>query len=141
MAKARSKRAFPVGMISGLTVAESLVSRYLMLPPAPLVGGGEAADRRGELWTTRQASAMSRRPGLSNPLLFARRKAHGDGRLGAAGVCGSRAGDDRSGSAEEAEPAGRRIEVVSVNGSRVTVEPKVDVKGPFRIMRGPEALR
>ncbi|PBB98886.1 hypothetical protein CK224_04445 [Mesorhizobium sp. WSM3862] len=39
------------------------------------------------------------------------------------------------------EPAGRRIEVVSVNARRVTVEPKVDVKAPFRIMRGPETLR
>lgn len=70
--------------------------------PAPLVGGGEAADRRGELWTARQASAMTRRHGLSNSLLFAWRKAHGEDRLGEAGVCGSRAGEDRTGSAEEA---------------------------------------
>ncbi|RWN55702.1 MAG: hypothetical protein EOR99_35140 [Mesorhizobium sp.] len=44
--------------------------------------------------------------GISNPLLFAWRKAHGEGRLGEAGVCGSRAGDDRTGTVEEGSRTG-----------------------------------
>ncbi|QKC73265.1 hypothetical protein EB815_32235 [Mesorhizobium loti] len=35
----------------------------------------------------RQASATARRHGISNPLLFAWRKAHREGRLGESGVC------------------------------------------------------
>ncbi|MBM2713571.1 transposase [Mesorhizobium caraganae] len=36
----------------------------------------------------RQASATARRHGISNPLLFACRKAYREGRLGKGGVCG-----------------------------------------------------
>ncbi|MER8766950.1 transposase [Mesorhizobium sp. M0968] len=36
----------------------------------------------------RQASATARRHGISNPLLFAWRKAHREDRLGEGGVCG-----------------------------------------------------
>ncbi len=39
------------------------------------------------------------------------------------------------------EPAGGRMEVVSVNGRRVIVEPGVDVEVLLRIMRGLETLR
>ncbi|WP_245429443.1 transposase [Mesorhizobium sp. WSM3860] len=37
----------------------------------------------------RQASATARRHGISNPRLFAWRKAHREGRLDEWGVCGS----------------------------------------------------
>ncbi len=40
-----------------------------MLPPARWSEEREVVDRRG-LWTSRQVSAMSRRHGISNPLLF-----------------------------------------------------------------------
>ena len=91
----------------------------------------------------RQASATARRHGISNPLLFAWRKAHREGRLGEGdGVCGFVPATivpepPKKGS----EPAGGRMEVVSVNGRRVIVEPDVDVKALLRIMRGLETLR
>lgn len=37
------------------------------------------------------------------------------------------------------EPAGRRIEVVSVHGRRGTIEPEMDVEASFRIMRSENA--
>ncbi|RWK48864.1 MAG: hypothetical protein EOR47_16155 [Mesorhizobium sp.] len=84
---------------------------------------------------------MARRHGLSNSLLFAWRKAHGEGRLGelasAVLVPAMIVPDQR----KKPEPAGRRIEVVSVNGRRVTIEPEVDVEASFRIMRGLKTLR
>ena len=88
----------------------------------------------------RQASATARRHGISNPLLFAWRKAHREGRLGEGdGVCGFVPAmivpePPKNGS-------GGRVEVVSVNGRRVIVEPDVDVKALLRIMRGLETLR
>lgn len=39
------------------------------------------------------------------------------------------------------EPSGGRMEVVSVNGRRIIVEPDVDVEALLRIMRGLETLR
>lgn len=90
----------------------------------------------------RQASATARRHGISNPLLFAWRKAHREGRLGEGGVCGFVPAmivpeQPRKGP----EPSGGRMEVVSVNGRRVIVEPDVDVEALLRIMRGLETLR
>jgi transposase len=90
----------------------------------------------------RQASATARRHGISNQLLFAWRKAHREGRLGASDVCGFVPAmivpeQPKKGP----EPAGGRMEVVSVNGRRVIVEPGVDVEVLLRIMRGLETLR
>lgn len=90
----------------------------------------------------RQASATARRHGISNPLLFAWRKAHREGRLGEGDVCGFVpavivAEQPKKGP----EPGGGRMEVVSVNGRRVIVEPDVDVEALLRIMRGLETLR
>jgi len=47
-----------------------------------MVGGGKAADSRGEFSAPRLASATARRHGISNQLLFAWHKAYREGRLG-----------------------------------------------------------
>lgn len=76
----------------------------------------------------RRASATARRYGISNPLLFAWRKAYREGRLGS----------DQPGSfvpavimsdtpaAVPSPMAGGRMEVVSANGRRVVVGPDFD---------------
>jgi transposase len=91
----------------------------------------------------RQASATARRHGISNPLLFAWRKAHREGRLGEGGVCGFVPAVivPEQQPKKGREPAGGRMEVVSANGRRVIVEPDVDVEALLRIMRGLETLR
>jgi transposase len=88
----------------------------------------------------RQASATARRHGISNPLLFAWRKAHREGRLGEGGVCGFVPAMIVPEQPKKAPESGRR-EVVSVNGRRVIVEADVDVEALLRIMRGLETLR
>ncbi|RWQ17649.1 hypothetical protein [Mesorhizobium sp.] len=84
-----------------------------------------------------QASAMSRRHGLSNPLLLlgARRMAREANLASAVLVPAMIVPDQR----KKPEPAGRRIEVVSVHGRRVTIEPEIDVEASFRIMRSENA--
>lgn len=88
----------------------------------------------------RLASAMARRHGISNQLLFAWRKAYREGRLG-----------DIVGFVpavmvpEQPEKKGtgadcRRIEIVIANGRRVIVDCDVDVETLLRIMRGLETL-
>ncbi|MFY9839303.1 MAG: transposase [Xanthobacteraceae bacterium] len=88
----------------------------------------------------RLASAMARRHGISNQLLFAWRKAYREGRLG-----------DIVGFVpavmvpEQPEKKGtgadcRRIEIVITNGRRVIVDCDVDVETLLRIMRGLETL-
>jgi transposase len=90
----------------------------------------------------RQASATARRHGISNQLLFAWRKAYREGRLGGGGVCGFvPATIVPEQPAKGPEPAGGRMEVVSVNGRSVIVEPDVDVAALLRIIRGLESLR
>ena len=78
-------------------------------------GGGEAADRRGELSvpSPRQASATARRHGISNPLSFAWRMV----RVGLAKVAsGFRPAMGPYGAARKGpEPSGGGMEVVSVN--------------------------
>lgn len=88
----------------------------------------------------RQASATARRHGISNQLLFAWRKAHREGGLGDGSPCDfvpAMLVPENKGP----EPVGGRIEVVSVNGRRVIVEPTVDVEALLRIIRGLESLR
>jgi transposase len=90
----------------------------------------------------RQASATARRHGISNQLLFAWRKAYREGRLGEGGVRGFVPATIVPEQPEKGpEPAGGRMEVVSVNGRRVIVEPDVDVAALLRIIRGLESLR
>jgi len=72
----------------------------------------------------RQASATARRHGISNQLLFAWRKAHREGGLGDGSPCdfvSAMLVPENKGP----EPVGGRMEVVSVNGRRVIVEPTV----------------
>jgi transposase len=88
----------------------------------------------------RQASATARRHGISNQLLFAWRKAHREGGLGDGSPCDfvpAMLVPENKGP----EPVGGRMEVVSVNGRRVIVEPTVDVEALLRIIRGLESLR
>jgi len=90
----------------------------------------------------RQVSATARRYGISSPLLFAWRKAHREGRLGEGSVCGFvPAMIVPEQPKESPEPASGRMEVVSVNGRRIIVEPDVDVEALLRIMRALETLR
>jgi transposase len=90
----------------------------------------------------RQASATARRHGISNQLLFAWRKAHREGRLGDGGVCGFVPAMIMPEQPNKGpEPAGGRMEVVSVNGRRVIVGSDVDVEALLRIIRGLESLR
>jgi transposase len=85
----------------------------------------------------RLASATARRHGISNPLLFAWRKAYREGRLGeSVGFVPA---------VIVREPAekgtGRsRIEIVSANGRRVIVDNDVDVERLLGIIRGLEKL-
>src|SRR5271165_4225725 len=85
----------------------------------------------------RQASATARRHGISNPLLFAWRKAYREGRLGAASgfvpatitpvLSEKGTGLDR-----------HRIEIVAANGRRVVADCHVDVETLLRIIQGIE---
>jgi transposase len=87
----------------------------------------------------RLASATARRHGISNPLLFAWRKAYREGRLGES-VGFVPAVIVR----EPAEKGTRldcsRIEIVSANGRRVIVDYDVDVERLLGIIRGLEKL-
>jgi transposase len=84
----------------------------------------------------RLVSATARRHGISNQLLFAWRKAHRHGRLGAI------AGFVPAMIAPEAGEVGGcgRIEIVSANGLRFLVDGAVDAAALARIMRGLDAL-
>lgn len=114
-----------------------------MLTLAAGAAGGEKLWIVEESYSApRQASATARRHGISNPLLFAWRKAYREGQLGEGGVCGFVPAmivpeQPKKGS----EPAGGRMEVESVNGRRVIIEPDVGVEALLRIMRGLETLR
>ena len=87
----------------------------------------------------RLASATARRHGISNPLLFAWRKAYREGRLGeSVGFVPA---------VIVREPAEKgtgldcsRIEIVSANGRRVIVDYDVDVERLLGIIRGLEKL-
>ncbi len=88
----------------------------------------------------RQVSGTARRHGISNHLLFAWRKAHREGGPGNGSPCDfvpAMLVSENKGP----EPVGGRMEVVSVNGRRVIVEPTVDVEALLRIIRRPESLR
>jgi|SRR5450631_490622 transposase len=87
----------------------------------------------------RLASATARRHGISNPLLFAWRKAYREGRL-------CKASGFVPAVIAPAQPEkgtgldSRRMEIVSANGRRVVVDCHVDVETLLRIIRGIETL-
>jgi transposase len=87
----------------------------------------------------RLASTTARRHGISNPLLFAWRKAYREGRLGEVprfvpAMIPAALHEKGTG------PDCRRMEVVSVNGRRVVVDCNIDVETLLRIIRGLETL-
>jgi transposase len=87
----------------------------------------------------RQASTTARRHGISNPLLFAWRKAYREGRLGEAfafvpAVIVPEQPKKGTG------PNCSRMEIVSANGRRVVVDCHIDVEMLLRIIRGLETL-
>src|SRR5262245_6331426 len=99
-----------------------------------MVGGGKAADSRGEFFGSAAgigdgASAWDCQPA------FAWRKAEREGRLGAiAGFGPAMIVPEQS---EKGTGTGcRRIEIVIANGRRVIVDCDVDVETLLRIMRG-----
>ena len=82
----------------------------------------------------RQASATARRHGISNPLLFAWRKAYREGRLGdMLGFVPAMIVRDPL--QTRPEPDGRAIEIVSPNGWRVLVGRDFDAEGLGRVLR------
>lgn len=87
----------------------------------------------------RLASATARRHGISNPLLFAWRKAYREGRL--SGVPGFVPAMIAPAQPEKGTGANcSRMEIVSANGWRVIVDCDVDVETLLRIIRGLETL-
>jgi transposase len=87
----------------------------------------------------RLASATARRHGISNPLLFAWRKAYREGRLGeASGFVPAMIAPalPKKGTGLDCH----RIEIVVANGRRVVVDCHVDVETLLRIIRGIETL-
>jgi transposase len=87
----------------------------------------------------RLASATARRHGISNPLLFAWRKAYREGRLGEASAFVPAVivpEQPRKGMG----PNCRRMEIVSANGRRVVVDCHIDEEMLLRIIRGLETL-
>ncbi|MGO9631323.1 MAG: IS66-like element accessory protein TnpA [Xanthobacteraceae bacterium] len=86
----------------------------------------------------RLASATARRHGISNPLLFAWRKAYRTGRLGAAGFVPAMIVPEPP--AKNIGSGCGRIEIVSTNGRRVMVDRDVEVEVLLRILRGLETL-
>lgn len=90
----------------------------------------------------RAASATARRHGISNPLLFAWRRAYREGRLGQDPLGGFVPATIVSEPKPNDEPAlaGGRMEVVTANGRRIVVEQGVDVDALIRIVRALETL-
>ena len=87
----------------------------------------------------RLASATARRHGISNPLLFAWRKAYREGRLG--DVPGFVPAVVMPAEPEKGTgPGCRRLEIVSTNGRHVVVDCHIDVEMLLRIIRGLETL-
>ena len=87
----------------------------------------------------RLASAMARRHGISNQLLFAWRKAHRKGQFGdIPGFVSAMIVPEQP--EKGSGLGGSRIEIVSANGRRVIVDCDVDVETLLRIMRGLETL-
>ena len=87
----------------------------------------------------RLASATARRHGISNQLLFARRKAYREGQLGdIPGFVSAMIVPEQP--EKGSGLGGSRIEIVSANGRRVIVNCDVDVETLLRIMRGLETL-
>jgi transposase len=87
----------------------------------------------------RLASTTARRHGISNPLLFAWRKAYREGRLGGASAFAPAvivAEQPKKGTG----PNCRRMEIMSANGRRVVVDCHIDVEMLLRIIRGLETL-
>lgn len=89
----------------------------------------------------RVAFGTARRHGISNPLLFAWRRAYREGRLGQGPVGGFVPATILPEPAPNDEPelAGGRM-VVTANGRRVAVEPDVNVDALIRIVRALETL-
>lgn len=87
----------------------------------------------------RLVSATARRHGISNPLLFAWRKAYREGRLGEA--FGFVAATVTPALSERGPGLDcHRIEIVVANGRRVVVDCHVDVETLLRIIQGIETL-
>jgi transposase len=87
----------------------------------------------------RLASASARRHGISNPLLFAWRKAYREGRLGdIAGFVPARIALEQP--EKDTGSVCSRIEIVSANCRRVIVDYDVAVEALLRIVRGLETL-
>ena len=88
----------------------------------------------------RLASATARRHGISNPLLFAWRKAYREGRLGdIPGFVPAMIALEQP--EKDTGSVCSRIEIVSANGRRILVDCEVDVEAVLRIVRGLETLR
>jgi transposase len=87
----------------------------------------------------RVASTTARRHGISNPLLFAWRKAYREGRLGDASAFVPAVIVPEQ-PEKETGPDCRRMEIVSTNGRRIFVDCNVDVETLLRIIRGLETL-
>ncbi|MFC3326092.1 IS66-like element accessory protein TnpA [Mesorhizobium cantuariense] len=95
-------------------------------------------------------SAVARRHGLFPAQLFAWRRAARAGAFGIWNGAGAGLVEARVVPAVDvdvghsplcATNGGGRLEIVSVNGRRVIVEPDVDVEALLRVMRGLETLR
>ena len=87
----------------------------------------------------RLACATARRHGISNPLLFAWRKAYREGRLDdASAFVPAVIVPDRP--KKGTGPGCRRMEIESANGRRVVVDCHIDVEILLRIIRGLETL-
>jgi transposase len=87
----------------------------------------------------RQASATARRHGISNPLLFAWRKAYREGRLGdAPAFVPAMIVPDQPEKITGLDS--RRMEIMSVNGRRVVADCNVDIEALLRIIRALETL-
>ena len=104
-----------------------------------MVGGGKAADSRGEFFGSAAGIGDGGRHGIFNQLLFAWRKAYRDGRLGdIPGFVPAMIVPEQP---EKGTGTGcRRIEIVIANGRRVIVDCDVEVETLLRIMRGLETL-
>lgn len=88
------------------------------------------------------ASARALRHGISNPLLFAWRRAYREGRLGQGPLGGFVPATVVPEPAPHDAPAlaGGRMEMVTANGRRIVIEPDVDVDALIRIVRALETL-
>jgi transposase len=87
----------------------------------------------------RLVSATARRHGISNPLLFAWRKAYREGRLGeASGFVPATITPALS--EKVTGPECRRMEIISASGRLVVVDCNVDVEALLRIIRALETL-